>query len=324
MHKVKWGIIGPGKIARKFASDFRFSKYAELAGVASMSNERARIFADDFNIKAAYGNYNELLNDSSIDVIYIATPNHLHYANSLSALNKGKAVLCEKPLTCNLNDTSSLLNFASDSKVYLMEGMWTWFLPAIRKAKQWIDEGRIGKIRQIKADFGFKAPYDPNSRLFDPELGGGSMLDIGIYPIAFSYFLLKSKPKIAFSRIERAPTGVDKDVFAILQFDEVNVQIGCSFSVDLPNYAFVIGDNGYIEIPDFWRSDRCYIYTRDKLIDEYIANRHSFGYNYEIDAVSKELLDGKLQSDVFNHDDSYAISKIMDSIIVGKTMSNFP
>ena len=251
MHKVRWGIIGPGKIARKFASDFRYSKYAELAGVASTSIERARIFADDYNINAAYGNYDELLDDSTIDAIYIATPNHLHYANSMSALKKGKAVLCEKPLTCNPNDTASLMKFARHTNVYLMEGMWTWFLPAIRKAKQWIDEGRIGKIRQIKADFGFRAPYDPKSRLFDPELGGGSMLDIGIYPIAFSYFLLKNKPEIAFSRIERAPTGVDKDVFAILQFDEVIVQIGSSFSVDLPNYAFVIGDKGYIEIPDF-------------------------------------------------------------------------
>jgi predicted dehydrogenase len=315
MKRLKWGIIGSGKIANKFASDFKYSEFGELAGVASTSIKRAEEFAKSHCINKFYGDYNKIFDDSSIDAIYIATPNHLHYQNSVDAIKSGKAVLCEKPLTINSDKTKALTDFSRNESIYLMEGMWTWFLPAISKAKEWVSKGRIGNIVQLKADFGFKADYDPKSRLFAPELGGGSMLDIGIYPIAFFWnFLRKDFLKLS-SNIEYTPTGVDYHVIANLIYDKEVAQIGSSFKVNLPNWAYIIGDEGYIGLPNFWMTDKCYLYQKDTIIEEFNDSRQSFGFNYEIDAVSKDIIEGKIESDTYTHNDSIKVAEQIEKVL---------
>lgn len=315
MEKIRWGIIGPGKIARKFASDFSYAENAKLVAVASTSIERARAFAHEFNIEKYYNSYSNLLNDNDIDVVYIATPNNLHFKNSYDAITTGKAVLCEKPLTCNLKNSEELIEYAQRRNVYLMEAMWTYFLPAISKAKQWIVEGKIGKIKHIKADFGFKAEYNPESRIFNPELGGGSLLDIGIYPIAFAWYLLRKDPVRINRIIKNAPTGVDMDIVMQFDYEGQIAQLGSSFDVDLPNHAIIIGTEGHIDIPNFWRSNSCFLYHREDLIDEFNDGRDSFGLNYEIDAVSLDLIAGRMQSKVVPHNTSLRIAEHIDRVL---------
>ena len=315
MKKIRWGIIGPGKIARKFASDISHAEFAELSAIASTSIDRAKAMADEFNIESYYGEYYQLYNDNNIDAVYIATPNNLHFRNSMDAMLQGKAVLCEKPLTCNSKDTGKLIKFAQKNEIYLMEAMWTYFLPAIIKAKQWIDKGLIGDIKHIKADFGFKANYNPESRIFNPQLGGGSILDIGIYPIALAWYIIRKDPAKINRFIKYSPSGVDMDVVMHFKYDGQVAQLGSSFEVDLPNHAIIVGTEGYIDIPNFWKSHSCFLYKRDKIIEEFKDERKSFGLNFEIDAVSLDLLSNKFQSEVVSHDTSLKIAQHIDRVL---------
>ncbi len=314
MKKIRWGIVGLGKIARKFASDVSCSEYAEITVVASTSEDRAKTFANDFGISRYFTDYQKLFSDNEVDAIYIATPNNLHFSNSFDAITAGKAVLCEKPLTCNSVDTQRLVEYAKERNIYLMEAMWTYFLPVLNKSKEWVEKGRIGKIKRLKADFGFKAHYDASSRLFNEKLGGGSLLDIGIYPIAFHWYFHSKIPENMQVVIDRAPTGVDQDVSIQFSIDKSVAQLGCSFVADLPNSAYIIGEKGYIHIPDFWMANSCYLYKDKKLEDEFLDNRTTFGLNYEVDKVSMELLEGKTIPEVVSHNDSVVISKLIDKV----------
>ena len=176
MEIIKWGIIGIGNIARTFAEDFQHVKGGTILGAASRSIKKAEEFCKEFDIPRPYGNYDDLINDKEVDAIYIATPHNLHYQNSLDCLKAGKAVLCEKPITVNSKELLSLIREHKLHQTYLMEAMWTYFLPPILKVKEWINNDEIGAIQYIRADFAFKASYDPNGRLFDPALAGGAYL----------------------------------------------------------------------------------------------------------------------------------------------------
>ena len=192
MEKIKWGIVGPGIIAHEFAHDFQFASHAELVAVASRSVERGADFAKKYGIKKVFSSYNDLYNDPDVDAIYVATPHTFHFENSRDAIDSGKAVLCEKPLTHNLQDTVALLDHAQKKGIYLMEGMWTYFLPVIRKAVEWVDAGRIGEVKHVKANFGYPSEFDPSRRYYDPELAGGCLLDMGCYTIAMAWLFLKA------------------------------------------------------------------------------------------------------------------------------------
>ena len=285
--KIKWGILGPGKIAHKFASDFQFTSNAELKAVASRTRARAQEFAEKFNIEHAYEGYEALYTDSDIDIIYIATPHNFHLEQSLKALASGKAVLCEKPITTKLSDAAELFEFAASKNLYLAEGMWTYFLPAIKKAMEWVKEGRIGKITSIKADFGFAKEYDPTSRLYNPALSGGVLLDMGIYPLAISRLFLDWSP-INISMVARkAPSGVDDDVNLLIEYQDATATLHTTFRSKLHNHAYIIGDNGYIDIPAFWSATECKLYQDVKLIDHYVDNRKGSGFEFEIDSSDK-------------------------------------
>ena len=157
MEKIKWGILGTGNIANSFAEDFKFTKHGIITSVASRSHEKATAFAQKYHIQRAYGTYEDLFNDANVDVVYVATPHNAHFQNSFDALTSGKAVLCEKPITVNTDECRQLIQLAKNSGNYLMEAMWTYFLPSIIKVQKWIEDGKIGKVKYIRADFGFKA-----------------------------------------------------------------------------------------------------------------------------------------------------------------------
>ena len=192
--KTRWGIIGLGKIAEKFADDLLQFADAELYAVASRSQATADAFAQKYGAKNAFGNYQQLADCQDVDIVYIATPHAQHHENVLQCLNAGRAVLNEKAFALNLGQAQEMIILAREKKLFLMEALWTRYHPAIAKVFEIVNAGTIGEIVHIVADFGFKADYDPQKRLFNPELAGGSLLDIGIYPLFISKLLSEHKP----------------------------------------------------------------------------------------------------------------------------------
>ncbi|MDH3903536.1 MAG: Gfo/Idh/MocA family oxidoreductase, partial [Xanthomonadales bacterium] len=185
--RVRWGIAGTGRISQQFAQDFAYVSNGEVIAVSSRSQESAATFAEQYDIKRAYAGYAPLLADPDIDAVYIASPHTMHFQNTLDAIEAGKHVLCEKPFTINPEESRKLFEIAGQSSVFVMEAMWTFFLPAIQKAQEWLEQGRIGKLRQIKADFGYpQLPFDPGRREYNVEFAGGCLLEMGIYPVSLA------------------------------------------------------------------------------------------------------------------------------------------
>ena len=316
MKKLNWGIIGPGKIAHQFAQDIKHTSNARLVAVASSNLDRATRFAEKYKLEKAYEGYEALIADNEVDAVYVATTHNFHLENSIQALEAGKAVLCEKPLTDNLEDAEKLIAFARDSKVYLMEAMWTYFLPAIRKAQEWINEGRIGNIFNLKANFGYPKRFNPQSRSFNPDLSGGVLLDMGIYPVAMAWLFMKDNPAKYNVIAEMAPTGVDYDVNMQLEYPDKRVaNLHSSFKVKLANYCYIYGDKGYIEIPDFWRASELFLYEEDKVIDHYKDNRRGLGFEFEIEAASEDIMNFRIESAIMPHSYSLKLQELMKEIM---------
>jgi len=314
MKKVRWGILGAGNIARQFASDIAFATNATLQAVGSREGDKAGAFAAEFGIPRAHGSYENLISDPDVDAIYIATPHSFHLEHSLAAIRAGKAVLCEKPLTPSPDECRTLIRAARAHDVYLMEGLWSAFLPSIQKARAWLNEGRIGEIVQVRADFGFLAPFDPDSRLWNPSLAGGAMLDIGIYPVAFNRLMLGRGPDEIKSVIRRASTGVDDQVFSMFQTGDVTSVLSCSFKCNLSNTGSVIGTTGRIDLPNFWRSTSAFLYENTTLAEEFLDDRQGDGFEFEIEAASQDILDGRKQSEIVPHSLSLALQTDMAKI----------
>lgn len=314
MNKVRWGILGPGKIAADFVADFQFVSNGIVQAVASRSIDRAKAFAEKFNIPVVKDDYQALVSQDDIDIIYVATPHNFHFEQTKLALKNGKAVLCEKPVTTTLEDFQILQKVAAENQVLLMEGMWTYFLPAIQKAKQWVLEDRIGAIKHVKSDFGFYAEVDPKSRLFDPKLAGGALFDIGIYPIALANYFLEVPPVNIKVRSRKASTGVDSDLMMSFEYPNALATLHASLECRLPNRTYVIGEKGYIEIPNGWQARDCSLFTEGELIDHFNDGRTGFGFNYEIEAFNADFLAGSKTSEVVSHEVSERLQELMKKV----------
>ncbi|GAB3028507.1 Gfo/Idh/MocA family protein [Bowmanella dokdonensis] len=293
---LHWGIVGAGRIAHTFASDMRHVDNSQVYAVASRNLEDAREFARQYQIPVPLEGYQQLFDHPQVDAVYIATPHNLHYGQVREALLAGKHVLCEKPITVSAEQCEDLIALAKAQGLFLMEAMWTWFLPAIRKARQWVDEGRIGRILHIKADFGYPQPYDVNARTYNPQLAGGCLLDMGIYPLALN-LLFKPAPYQSLSvDYHQAPNGVEDDVNWTLRYPDSVSSLGTSFRCRLPNWAFIIGDNGYIAIPDFFRASQASLYVLDQRVEHFEDNRLGSGFEFEIQAATEAIREGRLEA----------------------------
>ncbi|MEO1247304.1 MAG: Gfo/Idh/MocA family oxidoreductase [Pseudomonadota bacterium] len=312
--KIRWGIVGAGRIAQTFAQDMPATKNGVVQAVAARSGRAAQGFADKYGIPSAHEGYQALYSDPKVDAVYVATPHTFHLRNAGDALRAGKAVLCEKPITVNSKECRQLALTASEHSAYLMEAMWTWFLPAIRKAREWVDAGRIGKLVQIQADFGYPQVYDESGRSYNPELGGGCLLDMGVYPVALSTLFADREPVRVNAVSRHAPNGVEDHVVATLEYDDFVATIGTSFRTKLQNWAFVIGDAGYVAIPDFWRASECQLWVLDDMVDRFHDGRSTIGFDYQIDAVNDDLAAGKLESDTVPLAASLQFQSCMDRI----------
>ncbi|MBI1342856.1 MAG: gfo/Idh/MocA family oxidoreductase [Terrimonas sp.] len=311
---IRWGILGAGRIAHTFAKDFAAVQHASLVAVAARDAEKASAFADQYKIPTACS-YEALWSHPEVDIIYIATTHNFHYEQVLQCLEHGKAVLCEKPITVNDQQLEKLMALAKDKNVFLMEAMWTWFLPAIRQAKDWINEGKIGSLKLIQAEFCFAPPVDPEKRLFNRNLAGGALLDIGVYLTGISCFFTDSYPHTITASGILGKTGVDEKTSFTLQYDDVTANLFCSIVVKARNSAFFYGEKGYIEIPLFWRAAAAQLYDSDNnLVDQFVDDRVTNGFEFEIQDATDCLLAGRKESSVVPLKKSLDMQKIMTTV----------
>jgi len=310
--KVNWGIIGLGKIAHKFAHDINLSEAANLQAVASRSRDKAQEFALQYNAQSAYGSYQELLNDTAVDIVYIALPHSQHFEFSMLALQSNKAVLCEKPLGLIPQQVETLQIEAQRKNLFLMEGMWTRFVPATQKLLSLLEQKIIGEIISLKADFGFKPDFDPKSRLFDPALGGGSLLDVGLYPLYLSLLALGEPDQVeAFARYSE--TGVDSHCQMLLQFPNgALAQLESSFEAQTPTEAYIYGTKGSLKIHSrFHHPEKISLALNDGRKEDFEIKLRGLGYVHEIDAVNEDLLRGKIENQLLSHSESLKLSKLI-------------
>jgi predicted dehydrogenase len=316
MKNISWGILGTGSIAAKFATALQSVEGCSLTAVASRSDSRAKEFADRFKAEKAYGSYEELAGDQDIDVIYIAVPHTEHKNTAALCIQNNKAVLCEKPFTLNVKDSEYLINLAREHKVFLMEAMWTKLLPANLRVKHWIDDGRIGKVLHIKASFGFHADFDINSRLYNPALGGGALLDVGVYPISYATFLLGKMPDNIVSRAIIGKSQVDEQNVIILQYkDNVLADLSSSISAEIGNDALIVGEKGIIKVERFWMASSAKLYdNKYQCLDTFDEPFRANGYEYEAEEVNRCLREGLLESPFNPLNVTLDNMKIMDEI----------
>ena len=314
MSAVRWGIIGPGRIAHQFAKDIASVDNADLVAVAARDGDRATAFADTFSLAHAHGDYDALFANPDVDAVYVATPHSYHLEHCASALRNGKAVLCEKPLVLTPTECRELMAVATETGGYLMEGMWTWFLPAVQRALAWYRGGRIGELLHVKSDFGYPLTYSEDLREYDARVGGGAVLEMGVYPVAIARLFIGRGPDSIDVVGRRAPNGVEDDVSAIFDYGDCMATLGTSFRCKLRNWTYIIGTDGYIAIPDFWRAQRCALYKLDTMIDSFEDARHTLGFDYEIGAVSQDILEGRKESKVIPLATSLALQEDMKAI----------
>lgn len=311
---IRWGIIAPGGIANAFAKEVVKTKDGILSAVYGRNKERTEDFAKEHNIEKYYTNIDKFLNDTNIDAVYIATPHNYHMDYAKKCVLAKKHILCEKPFSYNYKTGKEVLELAKENNVFIMEALWTLFLPAVNKAKLWIEEGKIGKVKLITANFGFKSEFNLNSRLYNPNLAGGALLDVGIYPILFSNYIVNSFPKEIKASAEFTKTNVDEsDIINLKYEDGTLASLTCSIAVDTNNTAVIYGEKGKIVIPTFWMSKEAYLYTEDNT-EKYIDEYEEAGYKYEIEEANNCIKNNALESNVASHNNTLELSKIMDEI----------
>ena len=314
MKKINWGIVGCGRIAAQFCEDLAHTNNGVAYAVAARSGEDASAFASKYGAANAYEGYQALFDDKNVDVVYIATPHNFHFKNASDAIKAGKHVLCEKPITVSAEECKQLSLLAKKHDVFLMEAMWTYFLPAIQKAKQWVEQGRIGTIKHVKADFGYPVPFNPDGREYNPDLAGGCLLDMGIYPLAIANYFLNNDLENLYVRANIRYKGVEDDVLITANCGDVMVSLATSFQCRLGNGAYIIGDKGYIKIPDAFRAYECSLYELDDLIERFEDGRQSQGYSYEAQEVGRLLSENKRESDIMSHSQSLLLQSQMERI----------
>lgn len=315
MEKINWGILGCGSIANKFAEALQKTEGAVLKAAAARNIDRARAFSRTWGFERSYGSYQDLVNDKDIDIIYVATPHSYHFAHTKLCLEAGKAVLCEKPFTVNSQQLEVLISLAREKKLFLMEALWSRFLPGIIHAKSIIETGKIGKIISMEVDFGINFPYDPKHRMYDPYLAGGALLDIGIYPLFLSLYLF-GEPEVLLAHSVLNDNNIDLTTSLITRSKEGAVcHLNSTTQANTPVKARIFGTKGNIEFANWWFTPVDITLRIDGQEEEIfkfppIVN----GYEYEAIEAGRCLLEGILESDIMSHEFSRLIMKQMDKI----------
>ena len=313
---LKWGIISTGTIARRFAEVLnQMGGEAVLKSVASRDIEKAESFAKEFNAGTYYGSYEELAKDPDIDVIYIATPNNLHYENVCLCLDSAKHVLCEKPFTINAVQARELYAKAREKGLFLMDGLWTVHTPMYKKLKELINEGIIGNVQHVRADYGFIASGARKDRKFDSSLGGGALLDVGVYNIGFAHFIMGSKPISIKAHLCINEYGTDDFGTAILEYpDHKTAVLTSSIGVIMPTEGIIYGSKGRIYFPNYQQAQSMTIFRDDKEPEEINMPFDIHGFEYQIKEADNCIKNGILTSSQIPEDFSVGIMQTLDEI----------
>ncbi|WP_106814432.1 Gfo/Idh/MocA family protein [Microbacterium timonense] len=312
---LRWGILGPGGIARAFTSDLRTAGL-DVAAVGSRRQENADAFAADFEIPHAHGSYEDLVADPTVDIVYIATPHPLHAANALLALDAGKHVLVEKPFTINAVEAAAVRDAAAERGLLAMEAMWTRYLPHMVRVRELVRSGALGEVRAVTADHTQLLPSDPAHRLNALELGGGALLDLGIYPISFAWDILGEPLSIAASA-RLGETGADTEVATVMAHASGALSTSLSASRAAgPNTASIIGTQARIDIDPVWYSATSFrLVAPDGTVrEEFRSHGAGRGMQYQALAAARYLAEGRTDSDVLPVDESVAIMATLDEI----------
>jgi predicted dehydrogenase len=314
--KIRWGILGTGAIAKKFAEALLSLPDAELVAVGSRASDTAESFGKAFSIAHQHADYDKLANNTDVDIIYIATPHPFHMENTLLCLKAGKAILCEKPFAVNAGQAKQMIDTARAEKLFLMEAMWTRFLPLIVKVRQWLEQGLLGPVRLLQADFGFKGNWDPKSRLFNPQLAGGAILDVGVYTLALASMVFTEPPAKITALAHLGQTGVDEQSAMLLGYSNGQLALlSCAVRAQTPRQAAVIGTKGMLRIHSpFWCPTTATISLEGKDDQTIEMPFKGNGFEYEAKEVMQCLRAGKLQSDIMPLDETLLIMKTMDEI----------
>ena len=310
--KINWGIIGLGKIAQKFVNDLKLLDNIELEAVASRDLTKAEAFAATYDAKKSYGSYEALLQDNFVDIVYIATPHNSHAQIAILALEHKKAVLCEKPFAINKQQVFKMIEASKKHNLFLMEALWTRFLPAIKKIKSTIENGEIGEIKYLNADFSFKA--NPSiQRIYDKELGGGSILDIGIYPIFLAYLILGMPDKI-MAKAHFYESGADSQVSIIFDYKNAQAMLFSSFNSNSKREAKISGTLGEIVIDSPWNEASNFSVFKDNQEEKFSLPIFGKGFTHQISECNTCLLENRTQSSLWSHQNSIEIITLLDAV----------
>jgi predicted dehydrogenase len=317
MKLTKWGIIGPGNIARTFTKDLVYAHSPQqVVAVLGHNSQSTFDFAKEFDIPEYYTHIDEFLKNKSIEAVYIATPHPQHHEQALACLNNKIPVLCEKPMTINAQQCKELILAAQENNTFLMEGMWIRFLPTIRQTLSILQQNLIGKITTIRASISFKAPHDPDNRFFDPAQGGGSLLDLGIYPV-FLTLLLLGKPESIKAIGKLSEEGVDETVSVILHYKNgVHAILESSLSSNLQIPAEITGEQGVVQILNTWyeKSSGIELHRNNEGKIIYPCSWEGHGLYFEADEVVNCINNNQISSEILSHDFSLAMIEILDEI----------
>ena len=315
MDSVSWGILGTGGIGHEFAAGLRDTPDAETLAVGSRTEDSARDFAASFGIPRHYGSYAELVSDPDVDVIYVATPHPFHAENVTLGLEAGKHVLCEKPMTVNAAQAERLIALAQDKDLFLMEGMWTRFFPLMERVRHLISSGAIGEPRLLHVDFGFRAPFNPSQRLFNPNLGGGALLDVGVYCISLSSMIFGPPDRVT-GLAHLGETGVDEQSAAILEHGDGRIStISVAIRTATPQEAMIAGTEGWIKIhPDWWRPDTLTLSRPGEEVETIKAPSTGNGFPHEAAEVMRCIGSGARESDVMPLRETLSMARTMDEL----------
>ncbi|EGT0692835.1 Gfo/Idh/MocA family oxidoreductase [Clostridium perfringens] len=311
MKKLKWGILGPGSIARDFAQALNRVN-GEVYAVASRNKERAEKFARENNVKKAYGSYDEIIKDKDIDVVYIATPHSNHYEYIIKSLNNNKHVLCEKAITVNERELEEALKIAREKNLVLEEAMTLFHMPLYEKVIKKINKEDLGKVNMVQVSFGSFKEYDENNRFFNLDLAGGALLDIGTYALSFARYFLSSMPEEILSTVKKAKTGVDEESGIILKTKEDEIAtISLAFRSKMPKRGIVSCDNGFITIDNFPRANKATINYLDGAVEVIECGEEEKALDYEVIFMEERIKENKESNSI---DLTYDVTKIMNKV----------
>ena len=313
--KFKWGIIGPGRIAQKFADTVQNIPDGKIHAIASRSSEHMEKLVEEMHAERGYHSYEELVKDEEIDAIYVATPHRYHHENTVLCLENAKPALVEKAFTTNAREAEQLIKLAKKHNVLLMEAIWTRYMPIYQKVRQWIKKGKIGEVHLVLSTLGFRARRDPTDRLLNLDLAGGAILDLGVYNLAVSQFFFPDYPQSISAEGFIGNTGVDESVSAVLNYGNGKfAQLTCTFLTNPLSRVEVHGSTGTIILhPDMNHPPKATLITGDKE-EDITRPEDETGFEYEILEAQRCVLEGKIESPLMTHQNSLDIMRMADEI----------